>query len=82
LTSPRVFAASLGIEAFAIGRLKLARSGRWGALLRSCPPSSAFGRRLLLYFTAQCAPPTRSVGGVRSSHDAVRRAEDGGWLTE
>jgi len=35
-------------------------SGRLGALLRSCPPAPSFGRRLLLYFAAQSAPPSWS----------------------
>ena len=33
-----------------------AGSGHWGALLRSCPPASACGRGLLLYFAAQGTP--------------------------
>ena len=37
-----------------------ARSGRRGAVLRSCPPTPACGRRLLLYFAAHSTLPSRS----------------------
>ena len=39
-------------------------SDRRGALLRSCPPTPACDRRLLLHLAAQHAPPTRSCAPV------------------
>ena len=71
------FASALALRA-CIG----AGSGHWGALLRSCPPASACGRRLLLYFAAQGTPAARSgsSGGAPSSKRYPCSAAAGvGW---
>ena len=64
----------------------VAGSRRRGVLLRSCPPSPAFGRRLLLYFAQQHPPPARSwqqwsVFAV-AEQPAVQTSEAGGQHRE
>ena len=58
-------------------------SGRRGALLRSCPPTPACGRRLLLDFAAPHAAPTRSCAavGFRGLRDP-QPVESVGWVTQ
>jgi len=58
-------------------------SGLRGALLRSCPPTPACGRRLLLDFAAPHAAPTRSCApvGFRGLRDP-QPVESVGWVTQ
>src|SRR6266571_2794588 len=63
-----------------------AGSGRWGMLLRSCPPGPACGQPLLLYFAPQHAPPARSSAPWSPLAVAERRGmpprESGGQRSE
>src|SRR5258706_14083195 len=61
------------------------RAGRRGALLRSGPPASPCGRRLLLYFAAQSAPPARSGHAAAVFDNGTPPPspdKDVGWPTE
>src|SRR3954468_12453892 len=64
----------------------VAGSGRWGMLLRSCPPGPACGQPLLLYFAPQHAPPTRSSQPWRTLAEEERCGmqprESGGQRSE
>jgi len=63
-----------------------AGSGRWGMLLRSCPPEPACGQLLLLYFAPQHAPPARSSEAwgpfAVEEHLGMQPRESGGQRSE
>ena len=61
----------------------VAGPGRWGALLRSCPPEPACGRLLLLYFAPQSTPPSWSASAAELLRTSpLVAAKDGGWPAE